>query len=153
MMQKRRFSPLALMIVFSGMPHTALASNVFPDWIVLAAASKAPAYSANTGAVVLFDDRLITVAPDGQATERERRVLKILQPRGREYAEIVARYSKDEKLDFFHAWKASGGVLHYSREYVVRELDLAPEKSADVKKLMSVITADENSSAVLKKKQ
>jgi hypothetical protein len=48
--------------------------------------------------------------------------------------------------------KADGGVLHYSREYVVRELDLAPEKSADVNKLMSVITADENSSAVLKKK-
>lgn len=48
--------------------------------------------------------------------------------------------------------KASGGILHYSREYVVRELDLAPEKSADVNKLMSVITADENSSAVLKKK-
>ncbi|HXP09946.1 MAG TPA: transglutaminase family protein, partial [Acidobacteriaceae bacterium] len=48
--------------------------------------------------------------------------------------------------------KASGGVLHYSREYVVRQLDLAPEKSADVDKLMRVITADENSSAVLKKK-
>ncbi len=32
------------------------------------------------------------------------------------------------------------------------QLDLAPEKSADVSKLMGVITADENSSAVLKKK-
>jgi hypothetical protein len=48
--------------------------------------------------------------------------------------------------------KAGGGVLHYSREYVVRQLDLAPEKSGDVNRLMSVITADENSSAVLKKK-
>jgi hypothetical protein len=34
----------------------------------------------------------------------------------------------------------------------VRQLDLAPEKSADVSKLMAVINADENSSAVLKKK-
>jgi hypothetical protein len=48
--------------------------------------------------------------------------------------------------------KADGGVLHYSREYVVRQLDLAPEKSADVRKLMTAINADENSSAVLKKK-
>ncbi len=48
--------------------------------------------------------------------------------------------------------KADGGVLHYSREYVVRQLDLAPEKSADVSKLMAAINADENSSAVLKKK-
>jgi len=48
--------------------------------------------------------------------------------------------------------KADGGVLHYSREYVVRELDLGPEKSGDVSKLMAVINSDENSSAVLKKK-
>ena len=48
--------------------------------------------------------------------------------------------------------KAEADVLHYSREYVVRALDLAPEKSADVSKLMGVINADENSSAVLKKK-
>jgi hypothetical protein len=48
--------------------------------------------------------------------------------------------------------KANGNVLHYSREYVVRALDVAPEKSADVSKLMGAITADENSSAVLKKK-
>jgi hypothetical protein len=32
------------------------------------------------------------------------------------------------------------------------EFGLAPEKSADVSKLMGVINADENSSAVLKKK-
>ena len=48
--------------------------------------------------------------------------------------------------------KATGNVLHYSREYVVRELDLSPEKSADMSKLMGVINSDENSSAVLKKK-
>jgi hypothetical protein len=55
-----------------------------------------------------------------------------------------ARYKSDVQ--------ANGNVLHYSREYVVRGLDLAPEKSADVSKLMAVIAADENSSAVLKKK-
>ena len=48
--------------------------------------------------------------------------------------------------------KADAGVLHYSREYIVRQLDLAPDKSGDVSKLMAVINADENSSAVLKKK-
>ena len=48
--------------------------------------------------------------------------------------------------------KADAGVLHYSREYIVRQLDLAPDKSADVSKLMAAINADENSSAVLKKK-
>ena len=127
-MQKRRFSPLALMIAFAGMPHAALASNVFPDWIVLAAATKAPAYSANTGAVVLFDDRLITVAPDGQATERERRVLKILRPRGRSRREIVARYSKDEKLDYFHAWSIGPD----GHQYTVKDQEVRDEALGEV---------------------
>ena len=99
-------SPLALQLLFLAVvtPHAALAANPFPDWVVQAAASKLPPYPANTGAVLLLDDRLVTVAPDGRATERQRRVLKILRPRGREYAQIVASYSKDEKLDYFHAW-------------------------------------------------
>jgi transglutaminase-like putative cysteine protease len=123
MMRQRRFSPLALMIVFAGMPHLAVAANVFPDWIVQAAASKTPVYSANTGAVVLLDDRLITVAPDGQATERERRVLKILRPGGREYAEIVAHYSKDEKLDYFHAWSIGPD----GHQYTVKDQEVRDE--------------------------
>ena len=95
---------LFLLSLAATVPHEALAANAFPDWIVQAAATKLPSYPSTVGAVVLLDDRLVTVAPDGRATERERRVLKILRPRGREYAEIVAAYSKDEKLDFFHAW-------------------------------------------------
>jgi hypothetical protein len=48
--------------------------------------------------------------------------------------------------------KAGDGVLHYSREYQVKELDLAPDKYPDVRKLMGAIASDENNSAVLKKK-
>ncbi|MGB8536601.1 MAG: DUF3857 domain-containing transglutaminase family protein [Acidobacteriaceae bacterium] len=97
------FAPLLLCVMATG-PHGALAANTFPDWIVQAAGTRIPSYPSAVGAVVLLDDRLVTVAPDGRATERERRVLKILRPRGRQYAAIVAGYSKDEKLDFFHAW-------------------------------------------------
>src|SRR3984885_2655678 len=123
MTRQRRFSPLALMIVFAGTPCAAVAANVFPDWIVQAAASKTPVYSANTGAVVLLDDRLITVGPGGQATERERRVLKILRPGGREYAEIIAHYSKDEKLDYFHAWRIGPD----GHQYTVKDQDVRDE--------------------------
>ncbi|MEA3007130.1 MAG: hypothetical protein QOI94_2399, partial [Acidobacteriaceae bacterium] len=97
------FAQLMLCLVAT-VPHAALAANAFPDWIVQAAGTSLPSYPSTVGAVVLLDDRLVTVAPDGRATERERRVIKILRPRGRQYAEIVAGYSKDEKLDFFHAW-------------------------------------------------
>jgi Domain of Unknown Function with PDB structure (DUF3857)/Transglutaminase-like superfamily len=119
------FFPLTLLLsclaVFT--PQVALAANPFPDWVVQAAAAKLPPYPANIGAVVLFDDRLVTVAPDGRATERQRRVLKILRPRGREYAQIVASYSKDEKLDFFHAWSIGPD----GHQYTVKDQEVHDE--------------------------
>ena len=90
------------------------AANPFPDWVVQAAATKLPTYPAHTSALVLLDDRLVTVSPDGRATARERRVVKILRPQGREYANIVAPYSKDEKLNYFHAWSISPDGHQYT---------------------------------------
>jgi hypothetical protein len=81
-----------------------LAATPFPDWITQAAASLLPRYPARTRAVVLLDDKLVTVGPDGRATERERMVLKILRPQGREDAHLIAWYNKDNKLNSYHAW-------------------------------------------------
>ncbi len=82
-----------------------VASNPLPDWVIGAATNdQLPRYPGEPKAVVLLNDTLITVSPDGKATERERRVIKILRPQGREYAEIVAWYSKDNKMNSFHAW-------------------------------------------------
>jgi transglutaminase-like putative cysteine protease len=93
-----------LVVLAIGLPRAALAANPFPDWVTQAAAAKLPSYPPNTPAVVVLDDRLITVTPDGQTVERKRWAVRILRPTGREYARIVAAYSKDEKLDSFHAW-------------------------------------------------
>jgi len=94
-----------LAIAGFSMPPPAVASPPpFPDWVIQAAAAKLPDYPSGAKAVVLLDDTLITVNPNGQATERDRQVIKILRPQGREYAEIVAEYSNDAKLNSFHAW-------------------------------------------------
>jgi hypothetical protein len=111
--------PLLLMFLGLGAP-AARAATPFPDWVVQAAAVKLPSYPANTGAVVLLDDRLVSVGPDGRATERLRRVVKILRPQGRRYGEIVAGYSKDEKLDYFHAWSIAPG----GHQYAVKDQDV-----------------------------
>jgi hypothetical protein len=111
--------PLLLMFLGLGAP-AARAATPFPDWVVQAAAVKLPSYPANTGAVVLLDDRLVSVGPDGRATERQRRVVKILRPQGRQYGEIVASYSKDEKLDYFHAWSIAPG----GHQYAVKDQDV-----------------------------
>jgi hypothetical protein len=86
-----------------------------PEWVVQASAgSLLPRYPAETKAVILLDDILITVGPDGKATERERQAIKILRPQGREYAEIVGWYSKDNKLNSFHAWSIGPDGHQYS---------------------------------------
>ena len=47
--------------------------------------------------------------------------------------------------------KADGNTLHYSREYVVRKLELTADQYPDLRKFESEIYTDENRSAVLKK--
>ncbi len=49
--------------------------------------------------------------------------------------------------------EAKGDILHYSREYVVRDPYVSPDRFSDLKKLEAVIGDDEFASAVLKKTQ
>jgi hypothetical protein len=56
-----------------------------------------------------------------------------------------ASYTSSSKLD--------GNTLRYTRTYTVRELTLPPERYGELQKLATVISSDEQSSAVLKKKQ
>jgi hypothetical protein len=60
----------------------------------------------------------------------------------------------DVDTDFasYHsATTAKGNVLHYERDYVVRQVEIPPEKAADFRKLESAILFDEKGAAVLKK--
>jgi hypothetical protein len=47
--------------------------------------------------------------------------------------------------------KAEGGVLHYQREYVLKQVRLDAADYGQLRKLETAITTDENSDAVLKK--
>jgi len=60
----------------------------------------------------------------------------------------------DVDTDFasYHsATTAKGNVLHYERDYVVRQVEIPSEKAADFRKLESAILFDEKGAAVLKK--
>jgi hypothetical protein len=60
----------------------------------------------------------------------------------------------DVDMDFasYHsATTAKGNVLHYERDYVVRQVEIPPDKAADFRKFESAILFDEKSAAVLKK--
>ena len=81
--------------------------------------------------------------------------------RGQDEPPVPAGFTVDElpdptKIDVGFATyrsevKVDQNVLRYSRELVVKELALKPDQYDALKKLESAITADENSSAVLKR--
>jgi hypothetical protein len=60
----------------------------------------------------------------------------------------------DLDLDFasYHSKvSANGNLLHYEREYVVRQVEIPPAKAANFRRFESVILSDEKNAAVLKK--
>ena len=74
---------------------------------------------------------------------------------------LPAGYMVDEtpdpvNLDFdfasYHSSvSAKGNTLHYEREYIVRQVELPPDKAKEFRSLESAILSDEKGSAVLKK--
>lgn len=86
-----------------------------PDWVTQAAATQIQiAPGAHPKAAVLLEDKLLTVSPDGQITERYRQVIKILRPQGRDYAHPFAWSNKDHKLLSFHVWSIGPDGHQYS---------------------------------------
>jgi len=60
----------------------------------------------------------------------------------------------DLDLDFasYHSKvSAKGNLLHYEREYTVRQVEIPPAKAADFRRFESAILSDEKNAAVLKK--
>jgi hypothetical protein len=95
-----------LAVVTFGMSQAVVAAkhDSVPDWVRSAAEQKLPAYPPETNAVVLLDDTSYSVAPNGQATEHYRRVVKILRPAGRDEGVITIRFDKDTPLSWLHVW-------------------------------------------------
>ena len=75
-----------------------------PDWVRECAAKTLPTYAPETNAVVLLDDTTYSVAPNGQATEHYRRVVKIFRPAGRDEGIVTVPFDKDSKILSLHVW-------------------------------------------------
>ena len=86
------------------MPAEGAPKQSVPDWVREAAAKTLPTYAPETNAVVLLDDTTYSVAPNGQATEHYRRVVKILRPAGREEGIVTVPFDKDSKVLSLHVW-------------------------------------------------
>lgn len=99
-----------------------------------------------------FDSKPRTVPIDLDATGDWRDSFDITLPPG--YVVDETPDPVDIDLDFasYHSSvTAKGGVLHYEREYVVRQVEVPAARAADFRRLESGIMADERGTAVLKK--
>jgi hypothetical protein len=99
-----------------------------------------------------FDDKPRTVPIDLSATGKWRDSFDIAIPAG--YVVDETPDPVDVDVDFASyksAVSVKGNLLHYEREYVVRQVEIPPTKAADFRKLESAIVSDEKGTAVLKK--
>jgi hypothetical protein len=86
------------------------------------------------------------------ATGRWRSSFDITIPDGYVVDETPDPVALDLDFASYHSSvSAKGNVLHYEREYVVRQVELPATRAADFRHLESVILSDEKNSAVLKK--
>ncbi len=111
---------LATFIFFNPAPALASRPDSVPDWVRSAAAQTLPVYPPETNAVVLLDDTTYSVAPDGQATEHRRHVVKILRPQGRDSGIVFVSFDNDSKLRSLHVWSIAPG----GHEFAVKDNEI-----------------------------
>ena len=115
----RRILWLCLFVI-AGVQGAFASKDSVPDWVRSAAAQTIPAYPAEITAVVLLDDKTLTVSPDGRAIEHHRNVVKILRPAGREHGLVGVEFDKDSKLISMHVWSIGPD----GHEYAMKDNEL-----------------------------
>jgi hypothetical protein len=102
--------------------------------------------------VLPFDDKPRIYPIDLGATGRWHSSFDITIPPGFAIDETPDPVSLDLGFASYHSkTTAKGNLLHYEREYIVRQVEIPPSQAADFRKLESTILSDEKDSAVLKK--
>ena len=120
-MRHRRAALLALCLV----PAAARAAETPPSWLREASGRPVPAYDAQVPAVVLLDERDVTVEADGRTRTVERKVIKVLTREGRDVAGTYVAYGADAaKVREFSGWliRATTAVRRYGKPDI---LDIA----------------------------
>jgi hypothetical protein len=99
-----------------------------------------------------FDDKPRIVPIDLGETGRWRDSFDIAIPPGYVVDDTPDPMNIDLGFASYHSTvSAKAGMLHYEREYIVRQVELPPDKAPSFRTLESTILADERGTAVLKK--
>src|SRR5205085_4115640 len=97
----------------------ATTSEDAPAWLQQAAAASAPAYAKDVPAVVLQDERQVSINPDGHIVRTTTFAIRILTHEGRALATALEAYETDTgKVRELHAWliRPNGQVKRYGKD-------------------------------------
>jgi hypothetical protein len=98
----RKNAAFLALFLLPAVPHSASAS--VPDWLRSAAQQPTKAYASDVNAVVLLSDTETTVKDNGETITRERRVIKVLRPEGRDAAFQGVPFDEETQLNYFRGW-------------------------------------------------
>ncbi len=102
--------------------------------------------------ILPFDDKPRTVPIDLNATGRWHDSFEITLPAGYVVDETPDPINVDVDFATYHSTvTAKDNMLHYERDYVVRQVQIPADKAVAFRKLESAILSDEKGTAVLKK--
>lgn len=90
-----------------------------PDWLRQARQASLPTYPDDTDAVVLLDERSISVSPTGEVHTTYRKAYKVLRPDGRSRGILSVYFDTETQLAFMKAWS----ITSDNEEYEVKESD------------------------------
>ena len=119
-----RFTGLCFLLVLS--VSRVLAFDDAPSWLQQAAALKVPVYERDTPAVVLQNDRQVTVSDDGKVTTVITYAVRVLIDEGRDHAVARAFYRSDAgKVREMRAWliRPSTPVKRYGNDQIVDQIE------------------------------
>lgn len=95
------------------------AGDSVPDWFRQLSRAPLPKYPDEANAVVLLDERTLTVKENGEMYENVRRAVKILRPEGKSEAIKVINFDKDRKILSMRGWSISAN----GQEYELKDKD------------------------------
>ena len=90
-----------------------------PDWLREAAKAPLPSYSADTDAVILLEERLVTVSPGGEVRSTYRKATKILRPAGRTNGTLYVYFDNQTEITSLKGWALTAA----GEEYEVKKGD------------------------------
>jgi transglutaminase-like putative cysteine protease len=84
-----------------------------PDWLRSAAQQPAKTYANDVNSVILLSETETTVKDSGETVTRERRIIKVLRPEGRDEAFQAVPFDEETRLNYFKGWSISARGVEY----------------------------------------